>query len=279
MSQFPIILAGITIDADNDTIQLDENGVVAAAVMAHGTYWLRGDGGADDFGPIVAAALDAAFGGGNTYTVSIASWSIDPTDPSAVVTVTRATGSTTFRVRWNHADTTFDPALLGFAVEKGAADASPESSTLSPAALWVSNERLIDAIPRMSANVAEAEGADGAVDLVELSATVYRWRFILELVDGRRMWAHENQADPDASLERLWALIRDGRQVEIHTTTIATYPTLTGPVLGTSEVGRDDGAAFRWVITTPTARGLEASRALTGMSHWDLDLFFAGYVA
>lgn len=279
MSQFPILLAAITIDADNDTLQLDEGGSVAPATLAHGTYWLRGDGGAGDFCPIVVAALNAAFAGGNTYAVSIGAWSIDPTDPGAEVTVERATGATSFRVRWNHASATFDPASLGFATEKGAADANDEVSTLSPSLVWVSNERLIDAIPRLSANVAEVEGADGSLDLLELGATVYRRRLMLELVDGRRLWAHERESDPDATLERFWALVRDGRRLEVHTTTIATHPNLTGPALSTSEMSRDAGTSYHWVMASPTNRTLEATRALTGMSHWDLELHLAGYVA
>ena len=279
MSQFPILLAGITIDADNDVLQLDEAGSVQPATLAHGTYWLRGDGGAGDFCPVLVTALNAAFADGNTYAVTLSGWSIDAADQSLTVTVSRATGTATFRVRWNHGSANFPPALLGFTTEKGAADADAEVSTLSPSAVWVSNERFIDWTPRMTASNAEVEGADGSVDVVELSGTVYRGRLSLELVDGRRLWAHENQADPAATLERFWALVRDGRQVEIHTTVISTHPSLTAPALGTSEVGRDVGTYYRWLLVNPSAASLEAERALTGMSHWDLDLHFAGYVA
>ena len=279
MSQFPILLAAITIDDDNDTLQLDEAGVVAAATMAHGTYWLRGDGGAGDFCPIIVAALDAAFGGGNTYSVDVGTWSIDPTDETAVVTVSRATGATAFRVRWNHGSANFDPGLLGFATEKGAADGNPEASTISPALVWVSNERHIDIIPRLSANVEEVNGADGSLDLVELSATRYGLQVSLELVDGRRLWANEVQGDPNAALDRFWALVRDGRRVELHTTTISTHPNLTGPTIVNSIVSRDDATYYHWVLAAPTNRELRAIRSLTGMSHWDLDLHLVGYVA
>jgi hypothetical protein len=279
MSQFPILLAAITIDADNDTLQLDEGGSVAAAVMAHGTYWLRGDGGAGDFCPVVVTALNAAFAGGNTYAVVLSAWSISATARSVTVTVSRATGTTTFRVRWNHGSAEFSPAMLGFATEKGAADAADEVSTLSPSLVWVSNERHIDIVPRLSASVEEVVGADGSLDLLELSATVHRRTLSLELVDGRRLWAHERESDPNATLERFWALVRDGRRVEIHTTTISTHPSLTAPALGTSEVGRDVGTYYHWVLAAPSNRGLEPSRSLTGMSHWDLDLHFVGYVA
>lgn len=279
MSQFPILLAAITIDADNDVIQLDEGGSVQPATMAHGTYWLRGDGGANDFCPVVVTALNAAFAGGNTYAVTLSAWSISAAGRSMTVTVSRATGTTTFRVRWNHASTEFDPAMLGFATEKGAADAADEVSTLSPSLVWVSNERHIDIVPRLSANVEEVVGADGSLDLLELSATVYRRTLDLELVDGRRLWAHENTTDPDATLERFWALIRDGRRVELHSTVISTHPNLTGPTLATSKVGRDVGTSYHWVLASPTNRGLDPSRSLTGMSHWDLDVHLQGYVS
>src|SRR3989304_5313497 len=87
MSQFPILLAGITIDADNDVLQLDEAGSVQPATLVHGTYWLRGDGGAGDFCPVLVTGLNAAFAGGNTYAGPLSGWSIDAAGQSLTVTV------------------------------------------------------------------------------------------------------------------------------------------------------------------------------------------------
>ncbi len=285
MAEFIVALPAITITTgENDVIKLDENGSVASATIAPGTYFARGDGTASDLLAAIATALGAAFGGGNAYTVTavtagaVASWCITPSAASATFKVTRSSGSTTFRVRWNHGSANFPAALLGFTTEKGSADANPEYSTLSPSSCWVHNDRFIDLLPDMSAPRPEVEMASGGLEGVDRGDPSHTRRLLLELVDGRRMWAYRITADPDRSYSRFWQLARDGRQVEIHTVDLQTGSSTLLDALTTSTRHISD-TVTSWILAGESAERIGATRVRTGMDHWDLEASFSGYVA
>lgn len=285
MAEFIVALQAVEIAAgENDLILLDEGGVTATTTIAPGTYFARGDGSADDLLAATATALGAAFAGGNTYALGaltaggVASWSKDAASPSATVRVSRATGAATFRVRWNSASTTFPKALLGFAVEKTLADANPELSTLSPAAAWVPNDRHIDLLPEMNAARAEVELANGGLDAVLRAAPSHERRLLLELVDGRRLWAHRITADPDRAYSRFWRTIIDGRPVELHEVDLQSGSSTLLTALSTSTRIASDGPTS-WQIVGESAERIAATRVRTGMDHWDLEVVFRGYVA
>lgn len=279
-SEFLVALASITIDADNNTLQLDEAGVVAAATIASGTYYLRDD----DFGAAIGLALDGAFGSANSYQCrlinsgGLASANISPSNRSAVVRVSLAAGAVAFRVRWNHASATFSPGTLGFAVEKSAADVNYEESTLSPSAMWVPSDRHVDIIPDLSVVRAEVEMADGGIDAIQRSAAQHRRRVRFELIDGRRVFAQRNTSDPNSSWSRFWALVADGRPVELHELDLQSGQTSLLGTLSSSTLVLADGIT-KWKIAGDSAESIGAVRVLSGMDHWDFELEWVGVPA
>jgi hypothetical protein len=133
---YPILLRAVVIDADNKAIRFKEGASTSTLSLAENTYYLRGDGTADDLLKAIKDAFDAA-GATNTYTVAIA-WSADPAGVSAVITITQ-TGGATFQILWADGATTFNPAWLGFADANTADSTAAKTSTLSPSLAWVSD--------------------------------------------------------------------------------------------------------------------------------------------
>lgn len=284
MPEFIVALQAIEITAgENDVIALDEAGVVASATVAPGTYWMRGDGSADCILTAAETALAAAFVGGNAYALDVItaggvpSWNRDPANASAIVRVQRSAGSANFRVRWLHASTTFDVSMLGFAAEKGAANANDEVSTLSPAACWVHNDRHIDLVPDMESPRAEVEMGNGGLEAVTRGDASHKRRLMLELVDGRRMWPHRITADPSRSYGRFWRSVIDGRRVELHETDLQAGSSTLLSALSTTTRVTSDGVTH-WLIAGESAERVGATRVRSGMDHWDLAVLFHGYV-
>lgn len=284
MPEFIIALQAIEIvEGENDVIALDEDGVVEPATVAPGTYWMRGDGSADCILTAAETALSAAFVGDNEYTLDVItaggvpSWNRDPASSSAIVRLQRSAGALDFRVRWLHASTTFPVSMLGFAVEKAAADADDELSTLSPAACWIHNDRHIDLLPDMAATRAEVEMGNGGLEAVTRGDPSHTRRLLLELVEGRRMWPHRITADPARSYGRFWQDIIDGRRVELHETDLqAGSSTLLAALSTNTRVTSED--VTHWLIAGESAERVGAQRVRSGMDHWDLEVLFHGYV-
>lgn len=130
----PVLLRAIVVDADNKAIRVKEGASTVTVNLAESTYYLRGDGAADDLCKALKDALDAA-GATNTYTVALA-LSADPSAVSAVVTITQ-TGGATFQLLWADAATTALSTWFGFADANTADNTSAKTSTLTPSALWV----------------------------------------------------------------------------------------------------------------------------------------------
>lgn len=273
MTDVLVLGAEVTLDSTNNVIALDEGGVVASATIAAGTYFIIGDGTSDDLLAAIKTALDAAFAGGNTYSVAI-SRNINPAQRAASITITRTAGATAFRVRWLTAPTTFDVGLLGFAVEKGAADANPEEGTLTAAGVWIPSDRHEDLIPRAQWVRAAQEMASGDKDFVRRTARGKRRRLLIRRCDGRRVWEDTISADPRRSFERFVDLCGDGRRIDVHETSISSGFTLSALSTSTRK-----GAVGGWKLDEPTGDDFEPERARTGMDHWNFDIELAGYVA
>lgn len=283
MAEFLTMLSAVEIDADNDTIMLDELGVVAVATLTHGTFFVRGDGTADDLLANIATALGAAFVGGNTYGVTlttngtIPSLNVTASSPSGIVRVAGILGGNVYRVRWLHASTTFDPAILGFAAEKAAANLNSETSTLSPSAIWVPSDRHIDLIPELATVRAENELASGGLDVVDRSDVAHSRRVLFQLIDGRRVWAHRITSDPDRSWGRFWSRVKDGRALELHELDLQSgSSSLLGAMSSSTRHTSDD--VTQWVLAGESGDRVVASRVRTGMDHWDFEVLVRGYV-
>jgi hypothetical protein len=276
MSTFPILLGAIVIDDDTDGVYLDEAGVGIQCTLVHGTYYLKGDGAADDFCLALKTALEA--GGANTYTVTIESggaptWSRSPAAVAATVTVSRSAGTDTFRIRWNHANTTFGSTLLGFVTEKGAADANAESSTQSPLAVWIGDNLHEDAREAPAWVVSEQELENGDVDVTRHSERMTDIVIDLPmLADANLFTSHETVTN--RSLDAFIQANGDGRPVQFHEQALQSGSTTliddlsSSTLRGTYRLGREAHDALR-----------NSSRAQLGMRYSDLTLTLRSYVA
>lgn len=185
-----------------------------SALASTKQFYLRGDGSDDDLLQVLIETVQS-HAGANTYTGTI-TWSIDPANPCATVTITRATGSNNFQINWSHASTTLDPLLFGFADADTANDGNPKASTLSPLAAWVSPQppAIIDERRRYDASVNRARSGrvrgtrrGGPYNIMDLS---------FALCDSRRVLRTANTSDPAATFMSLLEQVGDGTSFELH---------------------------------------------------------------
>lgn len=270
---YPFLLAAIEIDDSNDNILLQEFGSTAVATIAHGTYYLDPNG-ADWIGTAVATALSNAFAGGNSYSVTMSKYPDVGVGTNATITVTRTAGATSFRVRWLDASTTFDPRVLGFAVEKSVTDADPEASTKSLRALWVSSAVHRIVLPRMRwLGVAREDRADGGAVVTRGGERQESMAIEIELLRGDRVFAHES-SDVDQALESFLDYALDGRPI------IAMASDLLSGT--TTDIGDDfrlltaSASGELWVLDEDMAE-MDPASARTGLSLWDLTISLTRY--
>jgi len=239
---YPILLRAIVIDSTNKAIRFKEGATTATLSLAEGTYYLRGDGTADDLLKALKDTIDAA-GATNTYTVAVA-WSADPDGVSATITVTQ-TGGATFQFLWGDALTKFDPTLLGFARTNTADNTSAKTSTWSPSAAWVSDGVYKDLEP-VDRPVGYAKRArSGRVRRGKTGTTRKDRTLTLSFVDGSR--THERYADTVSSVvdsNRCFNVFldswRSGQPAELHLT-----PITSGFTLGALSSSTEHGAGWQ----------------------------------
>jgi hypothetical protein len=279
VTKFAVALGGIEIIAgENDAVYLEYGaGSFATATLTAGVYYLRGDASSDDFGPMLASRLTAT-ASTNTYSVTVttngstASWDTAPANVSAKVYVSQ-TGGQNFRVRWNHASTTFDPALLGFAAEKGAASTAAEISTLSPSCVWVANDYHKDIERTTSWDIDPVKLASGDTSVVRRSSKMQSLNVVFQWLDGRRVWQAINTTDPTATLESFIDVNNDGRPIELHEQSL-----LSSSVTTLSALSSSTRVGTKWRLAEGGGDELNANRAELGTDLWDLDLSLAGAV-
>lgn len=276
MSKYPVLLRGIEIDADNWGVSITETGSgTNTATIAAGTYYLRGDGSPGDFCAALKTALDNASASTNTYTVTVttngttASWDTNPANVSAKVRISTG-GPDTFKINWLHVNTTFDESLLGFAVEKGAADANPEVSTKSPSSVWVSNDVHMDLIPGASWESQSTPLASGDTQVIRRSSRSESRTLLLRKIDGRRLWLFSSPSDSSAALETFFNNVNNGVPIELHEQSLLSSAVTTLSALSTSTRVRTS-----WRLD---GANLSADREVLGLDLWNLDVFFFGVV-
>jgi len=258
----PVLLDAVVIDADNKVIRIIEGGVTTDVVIVEGTYHLRGDGSAGDLALAVATALTTATGT-NVYGLTVV-YDCNSDNVAGVVTITRSVATNTWGVQWAATQTTFDPALLGFAdANVTPANVATAVSTVTPSCCWVSNCDPADSDPDYDAETYTFVGNDGGVAAGAISAVRYMWLLGLEFIDGPRMHEALNVADPNAALSKFWARAILGSFFEVHlcATLSASLTTLettdSGTLLGTS-----------WHLHEDSASSLRAARFDRASSLW-----------
>lgn len=273
---FACLLGAIEITTANQRLILDEGGVSFNADVTPGIYYLKGDNASNDICQAIKDALDAA--GANTYSVktaisSVETWSRSDSAVTCSVQVSRAAGAATFRVRWPNASTTFPIAAVGFAVEKGAADANAETSTLSPTHAWVGTGHIEDAPPSVSWEVSQRMLENGDTDVIRTSDARSPRRVVLPMQSATRLYS-ESATVASSDLESFLDVVLDGRPVQFHRLTLQSGSTvlLNGPTTSTLKGTYRCGEAMARVLESPT-------RAQTGIDQFDLEMQLESYVA
>lgn len=221
---YPVGLGAIVLTSANNVIRFTEGASTGNATIAVGTYYLRGDGAAGDLLPALVTALQNANASANTYTATVA-WSIDPAQPGARITITRATGADNFGALWANAATTFDERLLGFTADD-TVNATAKTSTQSCAAAWVCNDVAREIEPFSERVVAVPRAASGRVQGVTRSARMQSWRLGLAFVDERRMLVENALAGAQDTLEGFMERFGAGASLELHEAQVSTGTTL-----------------------------------------------------
>lgn len=216
---YPVFLGAVVVTAANRRIRFKEAALTVVNVdlpintTLTPAYYLRGDGTASDLCAVLATALSAAYGAGNTYTVTVAQ-SIDTTTAHTLLTVTRATGTDTFQIVVD-GSTTFDMALIGI-VATTANDALAKTSTRSCAAAWVSNDAYANLEPFSERVASVTRAASGRVSGVSRSDRMQSWRVGLGFVHLSRTFVVDALAFAADTLEGFIERFGAGASFEMH---------------------------------------------------------------
>jgi hypothetical protein len=263
---WPVLLRAIVIDADNKAIRFKEGASTSTLSLAEGTYYLRGDGAADDLLKAVKDAFDAA-GATNTYTVAIA-WSIDPDAAHAVVTITQS-GGATFQILWADALTTFNEAWLGFTNANTADSTAAKTSTLSPSAAWVSAQPLEMDQPIDRAQTYVQRARSRRVRRGKYGTTAKDRRIDLALIPSTKTHEQFVSAGGDVAraFNRFLDELREGAPLELHLASVSS-----GFVLAALSSSTESGAGY--VLGEDADADFEARRlnAASGLWSWSLEL-------
>lgn len=223
---FPVFLGLIVIDETNNAIRMKEGSSTIVVEIATGVYFLRGNGTDTDFCAAFADALNSHTNAtnANTYDVTV-TFDRSPANPSATVTITRATGSSTFQLLLSHADTTFDPALIGFAEEDTSDDGSDKVSTLSPSCVWVGNAIFssLEPTPSHERDIKRSRG--GVIRAVDRASFRDRY-WVQRHIEARRFHEEEIEDDEARALSKFLARHADGKRFEFHGVDVETGTTL-----------------------------------------------------
>lgn len=218
---YPALLGAVVIDATNNVIRLKEGASPSvSASITVGTYFLRGDGAADDLLLAIKTALDLA---GATYTPTI-TCSVDAV--SARTGIVTITGSTSFQLMFSEGANTFDETLLGFVAGVNTTAGLTSTSTLSPAAIWTAPEQNRELEPVIEKQVAVRRAANGKVRGIQRSSKMTSYRLAFSFVRDTRMLIARNAADPNATLEAFMDRFGANARFELHDADVSSGTTL-----------------------------------------------------
>jgi len=222
---YPVLLGAVVVTLANRRLRFREAALATVNVdlpintTLTPAYYLRGDGTASDFCAVLSTALSAAYGAGNTYTVTVAA-NLDTSTSHTLLTITRATGTDTFGVVVD-GSTTFDMALIGI-VASTANDATPKVSTRSCAAAWTSNDAYAILEPFSERVASVTRAANGRVSGVSRSDRMQSWRVSLGFVHLSRTFVIDALAFAADTLEGFIERFGAGASLEMHDVPISS---------------------------------------------------------
>jgi len=265
-AKYPVFLPAITINVNNKRIMLKEGASAdAAADVEDGDWYLRGDGASDDLCLKIKTALDAAYAGGNAYSVTITR-SGDYTATNATVTITRTSGSSTFQLKWETSE--FDSTLIGFSPINTANDSNAKSGTFSCWGNWVGDELVAmrDHIQESDSKIWQTR--NGEAYGFRRGGRYERMVVSLSNISDVRTSDWWNSADYTACFNRLLDYCADGRQFEYHESAPTTAGGTTLTALSTSTIIGD-----KWTFTEETLNDFAPSRLEPGIAlySWDIE--------
>lgn len=245
--------AGLVIDGSNDALVLDEAGTTHTVSLAHGTWYVKGDGSVDDLLAMIASQLSASFAGGNVYAMTVTndgstpSWDINPANRHAIVDLRLTAGAINFRVKWADPASTFATLLnaaIGTFVTKGAANTAAEQSTTSPTAVWVPNEVYRQRRKPKTWEITEAMTADGDASVVRRSSKQRTDVIEFQLLNAARVFIPTGEptlsGEAATALENFIDLWNDGRPLELHERGV-----VSGTIIAAVSSSTLVGVAFR----------------------------------
>lgn len=268
VARYPIFLRSVVIDDDNNDLRIEEGGTQYTAIIPAGTYYLRGDGAADDLCLAVKTAMEAASANTNTYSVTV-SFSVALGQPCATVTIARATGASTFRPLW--ASLNFESESLGFTRTNPGAAGTSFTSSFTPDAVWCASLGAFIAkeSPREENDATVLRKKNGRTSGILRGGPYHGREILLNLLDGRRATTKcptSTITDTRAALNTFLQAVSDGSVFEFHrqTTTMLTSTTLSA--LSSSTLVGD------YVVADSLAKEYAPQRNIDGLSVYDVTL-------
>ncbi len=270
MSKYAALLGLVTIDSSKLAIRMKENATTATVSIVAGAYTLRGDGAADDLCLAIKTALDSHSNATtpNTYSVTLAC-SVDPASPTATITISRLTGSSTFQFLWADALTTFPVALIGVAAVNTADDATDKVSTLSPSALWISPDVMTSYEPGEEYDATASRAKPGTVGGLLLGVAHDVRRPVFRFQDSRRVLDWDNTTDPNAAFSSFLERHGDGKAMEFHEVGLLSGSTLR-PLTSSTIIGSS------WNFAEETVTEFTPERISPGLALYSFDVKLLG---
>jgi hypothetical protein len=272
MSKHAALLGAIVITTANNTIKMVENATTQNVTIAPGTYYLRNDGTADDFGPALVTALNSNANAvnPNTYSTNI-SYLISPSGQTASFQIT-STAASAYQLQFADPATTFDATLLGFPQTNTALNALPKTGSLSPSALWVSPDVFAFSEPVDEYDVAIQRARSGRVYGLRKGGP-YDVRLLSFMnLDSRRVLDWDNTSDPNATIMRFLQRHGNGLKFELHAVT-ASNGVVLDPLSSSTRVGT------AWHFAQEASERFAPQRINAGIALYSFDLKLHGYVA
>ena len=210
---YPVLLGAVVLITGNNRIRWREVATTNNATIAAGTYFLRGDGAADDLCLAIKTAIESAGASANTYSV-VAARSLTPTAAHTTVTITRLTGADSFGIVVDGTET-FDCDLIGF-IASSAVDATAKTGTRSAAASWASNDAYRTLKPFSSTPAVVTRVASGRVSGVTRGSRMQSWRVAFGFVHESRCNVTDTLLSASDTLEGFIERHGAGALMEMH---------------------------------------------------------------
>jgi len=217
MKQHIIIPSVTIVTGENDQFALieDPGFVVTTCTLPAGTYYLRGDGAADDLAKAIHDAIEAASNNGASYSYSV-TWRSATAFVSTTLSLELTSGANSFDLAFlgSGAGRTFDGGHIGFPVTSSFD--SVLDSSYQPRGVWTptsASERLDERPRAMGSQFRSVSGKTYTHDRsgTEWTDLVLTWPWMQEEIVETRNRNTENRP-----LYECWAEWRKGNPVEMH---------------------------------------------------------------